>query len=234
LISDNGGEFTSDEFLDLCEEVGIKSDLSIAYNMKQNGVAERKNQTIMEAMKAMIHNQYLPMYLWAEAAMTTVYIHNRIPHRVIENKTPDEMFSGDKPEVSHLRIFGCPIYVHIPKDKRKKLDLSVKKGTFVGYSDTSKAYILYIPDHQKIEISKDVTFDEDVSFHKSKHGPTEESHDKENGIPRAVETREVEAEECILKDHDMAKPQRPVENPTQKRILAWAQEAIKDVEIYGA
>jgi hypothetical protein len=107
--------------------------------------------------------------------------------------------------------------VHVPKDKRTKLDPSGKKGTFVGYSDTSKAYRVYIPGHRKIEISRDVTFDEDVSFHKSKQGRAEESHDEENGVPRAAETREVEAEESIPEDQDMAKPQRPVEKPTQKR-----------------
>jgi hypothetical protein len=146
------------------------------------------------------------MYLWVEAAMIAVYIHNRSPHCVLENKTLEEMFSGDKPEVNHLRIFGYPIYVHIPKDKRTKLDPSGKKGTFVGYSDTSKDYKVYIPGHQKIKISRDVTFDEDVYFYKSKQGRAEESHDEENGVPRAEETREVETKESILEDHDMAKP----------------------------
>jgi hypothetical protein len=62
--------------------------------------------------------------------MTTVYMQNISPHRVAENKTLEEMFSGDKLEVNHLRIFGCHVYVHVPKDKRIKLDPSRKKGTF--------------------------------------------------------------------------------------------------------
>jgi transposase InsO family protein len=57
LRSYNGGEFTSNEFLDFCKEVGIKTQLSTPYNLQQNGVAERKNQAIMEAVKAMIHDQ---------------------------------------------------------------------------------------------------------------------------------------------------------------------------------
>jgi hypothetical protein len=80
-------------------------------------VAERKNRAIMEAVKAMIHDQDLPMHMWAEAAETVVYVQNRSPHRVLGNKTPEEMFTGEKLEVSHLRIFGCPVYVHVPKDK---------------------------------------------------------------------------------------------------------------------
>ena len=89
----------------------------------------------MEAAKAMFHDQDLPMHLWAEAARTAVYVKNRTPHRVIENKTPKEFFSSKKPEVSHLRIFGCPLYTHIPKEKRTKLDPLGKKGIFVGYSE---------------------------------------------------------------------------------------------------
>ena len=55
---------------------------------------------------------------------TTVYVQNRSPHRVLGNKTPKEMFSGEKPEVSHLKIFGCPVCIHVPKEKRTKLEPS--------------------------------------------------------------------------------------------------------------
>ena len=79
----------------------------------------------------MIHDQYLPMHLWEEASRTTVYVQNHTSHRVLKNKTPEEVFSGKKPEVSHLRIFGYPVYIHIPKEKRTKLDPSGKKGIFV-------------------------------------------------------------------------------------------------------
>ena len=82
----------------------------------------------MEAARAMLHDQDLPMHLWVEAARTTMYVHNRTPHRIIENKTPEEVFSGKKSKVSHLRIFDCPMYIHI----------SGKKGIFVGYSESFK------------------------------------------------------------------------------------------------
>ena len=89
---------------------------------------------IMEAARAMLHDQDLPMHLWEEAARTTVYVQNSTPHRVLENKTPEEVFFGKKLEVSHLRIFGCLVYIYIPKLKRKKLDPPGKKSIFVGYS----------------------------------------------------------------------------------------------------
>jgi hypothetical protein len=98
----------------------------------------RKNRTIIEATKAMIHYQHTPMILWAEACMTTVYAQNRIPHRILKNITPEEAFTGVKPEIGHFRIFGCPIYFHVPKENRSKLDPSGRKGTFVGYNESSK------------------------------------------------------------------------------------------------
>ena len=124
----------------------------------------------MEAVKAILHDRDLPMHIWVEASRTTVYVQNHTPHRVIKNKTPKEVFSGKKPEVSHLRIFGCPVYIHIPKKKRTKLDPSGKKGIFVGYSESLKAYRIYFPGFKKIDISRDVTFDEDSS----KKRPVEE------------------------------------------------------------
>ena len=81
----------------------------------------------MEAVKVVIHDQDLLMHLWAEAARTTVYVQNKSPHRVLGNKTPEEMFSGEKPKVSHLKIFGCPVYIHVPKEKRSTIGLKNKK-----------------------------------------------------------------------------------------------------------
>ena len=83
LWSDNGGEYTSKEFEAFCKDAGIKRELTTPYNPQQNGVAERKNRTIMEAVKTMIYDQDLPMHLWAEAARTAVYVHNRISHSAL-------------------------------------------------------------------------------------------------------------------------------------------------------
>jgi hypothetical protein len=106
------------------------------------------------------------MCLWAEAAMVDVYVQNRLSHSALGFKTPEMMFTGKKLEVSHLKIFGCPVFIHIPKEKRNKLEPSGKKGIFVGYCEVSKAFRIYIPGHRHIEISRDVTFDEDASLKK--------------------------------------------------------------------
>ena len=130
----------------------------------------------MEAARAMLHDQDLPMHLWAEATRTTVYVQNRTPHRVIENKTPEEVFSGKKPKVSQLRIFRCPVYIQIPKEKRTKLYPLGKKGVFVGYSESSKAYRI---GYKKIDINRDVTFDEGIAYNKSRKRPVEEPEEAE-------------------------------------------------------
>jgi hypothetical protein len=107
-------------------------------------------------MKALMNDQGLSMYLWGEEAMTTIYVQNRCPHHILKDMTPEEAFSGKKPNVEHVRIFGCYVYIRISKDKRKKLESSGKKGIFVGYSESSKAYRIYISEQHKVEVIEDV------------------------------------------------------------------------------
>jgi transposase InsO family protein len=231
LRSDNGGEYTSKEFANFCKDVGIKRELTTPYNPQQNGVAERKNITIMEVVKTMIHDQDLPMYLWEEATKTTVYVQNRLSHSALGFKTLEEMFSGKKPEVSHLKIFGCLVFVHIPKEKRTKLDPSGKKGIFVGYCEVSKAFRVYIPGYHHIEISRDVTFDEYATLKKSRRCHLEEVYEEEPIAPRVAEpVREVIAshDEEILEDHDIIESQEPPQMTiSHKRNPAWKGNLFK-------
>ena len=120
LRSNNSGEYTSEEFEAFCKDVGIKRELTTPYNPQQNGVAERKNRTIMEVVKTMIYDQYLSMHLWAEAARTAIHVHNRISHSALGFKTPKEMFTGKKPEVSHLKnIWLSSIYSYTKSEKNQ-------------------------------------------------------------------------------------------------------------------
>jgi hypothetical protein len=104
-----------------------------------NGVAERKNQWIIDATKAMIHDQSLPLFLWAKACNTTVYLQNRSLHQILEDKTSEEAFIVKRPEIGHLMIFGYSVYIHIPVEKRTKLQPSGERGILVGYNKDSKA-----------------------------------------------------------------------------------------------
>jgi hypothetical protein len=122
LRSDNGGEYTSKEFNSFYIEARIKREFTVPYNPQQNEVAERKKITIIGATKEMIHDQSLPMTLWEEACMTMVYVQNIIPHQIMKNITPEEAFTKVKPEIGHFRIFVCPVYFHVPKEKTSKLE----------------------------------------------------------------------------------------------------------------
>jgi hypothetical protein len=120
-------------------EAGIKRKYIVPHNPQQNGVAKRKNIYVVEVVKAMIHDHHLPMFMWEEAFMIAMYVHNKSPHNTLRDMTLKEAFTGVKPEGGHFRIFGCPIYIHVPKEKMTKLNPSRRKGTFVGYSESSKA-----------------------------------------------------------------------------------------------
>ena len=93
--------------------------------------------------RSMLHHTDLPLYLWAEALSTAVYIRNRSPTSSFKGKTPYERWHGVKPDVSHLQIFGCDAYAQIADEKRHKLDHKSEKCVFVGYSDKSKGYKLF-------------------------------------------------------------------------------------------
>jgi transposase InsO family protein len=144
LRSDNKGEYTSNAFKSFCTKARIKRELMVLHNPQQNWVAERKNRAIIGAAKAMLHDQDLPMFLWAEACNTIVYSHNRSPHKVLGSKTTEETFTGRNLKIRHLRIFGCLTYFHVPLEKRTTLEPTAKKGILVGYSETSKVYRIYI------------------------------------------------------------------------------------------
>jgi hypothetical protein len=86
--------------------------------------------------------------LWAEACNTAVYVQNRCPHRVLGMSTPEEDFTGKKPDVSHFKIFGSSVYVHVTKDSRKKLEPTAEVGIFVGYTETPHNYRVYFPNNK--------------------------------------------------------------------------------------
>ena len=111
------------------------------------------------------------------------------------------MYTGNKPEVIHLNIFGCTLHVHIPKEKKTKLDPYGKKGIFIGYCEVSKSIRIYISGFHHIDISRDVTFYEETTLKKSIRCHIEEVHE-EDAPPRIVEA-ELSPELVALKDHDM-------------------------------
>ncbi|KAM2467223.1 hypothetical protein PS1_009053 [Malus domestica] len=161
LRSDRGGEYTSHEFNAFCEYVGLEKQLTVAYSPQQNEIAVRKNKTIVEMAKSMMHEKNMPYKFWGEAVNTSVYLLNRCPTKALKKKTPFEVFSGRKPFMKHLRVFGSVCFTLIPHQLRHKLEKSSNKGVFVGYSTSEKGYRIYNVLTQKIILSRDVIFDED-------------------------------------------------------------------------
>ena len=119
LRTDNGREFLP--FNDFLASKGIQRQTTIPYTPSQNGVVERKNRTVKEMARSLLQHSKLPPAFWGEAIATSVYILNRSLTKAVDGKTPEEVFSGRKPNVSHLRVFGCIAHVHVPASKRTTL-----------------------------------------------------------------------------------------------------------------
>nr|KYP50278.1 Retrovirus-related Pol polyprotein from transposon TNT 1-94 [Cajanus cajan] len=164
LRTDRGGEFTSSEFNEFCQKTGIKRQLTTAYTPQQNGVAERKNRTIMNLVRTLLSEKKLPKSFWPEAVNWVAYVLNRSPTLAVKNQMPEEAWSGVKPSVEHFRVFGCVTHVHVPDARRTKLENKSCKCVLLGMSEESKGYRLYNPITRKIVISRDVVFEEDTQW----------------------------------------------------------------------
>ncbi|MCO5597368.1 hypothetical protein L7F22_051444 [Adiantum nelumboides] len=158
LRTDRGGEYMSGAFKDFLGKKGIKHQCTMPYTPQQNGVAERKNRSLMEMARCMLKAKSLPHKLWMEAVACAAHVLNRCPTRALKTITPYESWYDRKPSVSYLRVFGCLAYAHIPQQLRGKLDDKAVKCIFVGYSSGSKGYKLYNPATNKIFESRDVIF----------------------------------------------------------------------------
>ena len=148
------------ELREAVRKIGAIHESTTANTPEQNGKVERMNRTIVTKARSMLAGPGLPKRLWAEAMSTACYLRNITPS-VEKTKTPFEIWTGHRPTVEHLKVFGCVAYAHIDKNKRDKLDLNAKKGIFVGYRRTSKQYRIMNPITGKIIESSHVTFKED-------------------------------------------------------------------------
>jgi len=158
IRTDNGKEYTSNEFENYLRQHGIKHKTTVPYNPQQNGVAERMNRTILNMVRSMLFFKNVKIMFWADVVLCVAYIKNRCPSNAIRNKTPYELWYGHVPSVKHLRIFGSTCYALIPKVHRNKLGARSRKCIFLGYSNTSKAYHLYDEVNKKFVVSRDVIF----------------------------------------------------------------------------
>ncbi|GJT40611.1 ribonuclease H-like domain-containing protein [Tanacetum coccineum] len=158
IRSDNGIEFKNKVMDDFCREKGIKREYSVARTPQQNGVAERRNRTLIEAARTMLADSKLPTTFWAEAVSTACYVHNRVLVVKPHNKTPYELFRGLKPALSFMRPFGCHVTILNTLDNLGKFDGKSDEGFFVGYSLSSKAFRVYNTRTRRVEENLHIRF----------------------------------------------------------------------------
>ena len=136
------------KFMELIRPDGIRAEPTTPYTPEQNGVAERYNRTIVQMIRSMLVWAKLPHSFWGEAAMTANYLRNLLPTAKV-NQSPEEKWTEQKPDIIHLRTFGCLVHVHIPKENRSKLEKLSWQGLFVGYH-SSNQYRIYNPKTSKV------------------------------------------------------------------------------------
>ncbi|GJV78587.1 putative ribonuclease H-like domain-containing protein, partial [Tanacetum coccineum] len=158
---DNGTEFKNAKLIELCGEKGIKRDYSNPRTPQQNGVAERKNRTLIEAARTMLADSKLPTMFWTEAVSTACYVLNRVSITNPHNKTPYELISGKVPQISHLKPFGCQVTILNTSDYLGKFEGKADDGYLVGYASNSKAYRVYNLPNKRVEETLNLRFLED-------------------------------------------------------------------------
>ncbi|GKA08343.1 retrovirus-related pol polyprotein from transposon TNT 1-94 [Tanacetum coccineum] len=158
---DNGTEFKNHAMNEFCAKKGIKREFSIARTPQQNGVAERKNMTLIEAARTMLADSLLPIPFWAEAVNTACYVLNRVLVTKPQNKTPYELLIGKSPSISFMRPFGCPLTILNTLDSLGKFDGKSDEGYLLGYSTSSKAFRVYNKRTKRVEENLHINFLED-------------------------------------------------------------------------
>lgn len=168
LRTDRGGEFTSNEFKSFCESLGINRQLTTPYSPQQNGVVERRNRTLLEMTRSILKHTNVPNYLWDEGIRHSTYLINRVGTKVLEASTPYETIKGRKPNIGHLKVFGCIGYAKADTPHLRKLDDISKTLVHLGTEPGSKAYRLFDPMTRRLVVSRVVVFDETKGWNWSK------------------------------------------------------------------
>ena len=206
LRTDNGGEYTSNEFQDYLQQEGIHHELTVPKTPEQNGVEERMNRTLVEATRSMLDGVHLPQCFWAETLSTAVYLCNRCATKAMRNATPFEVWFKEKPWVNHLRVFGCTAYAYVAKDERGKLDSKAQRCIFLGYGTETKGYRLYDQMKKRVFLSRDVVFNKSEV-----KGLGEKTNNLEKPLPLIklpLSGTEVEVEDSEVRSDEEEKHQR--------------------------
>ena len=160
---DGSGEQRPGPFAIFLKECGIVPQYTMPGKPSMNGVAERRNRTLKDMVRSMISHSSLPESLWGEALKAAVYILNRVPSKAV-TKTPYELWTGKKPSIRHLHIWGCPAEARPYRPNEKKLDSRTVSCYFVGYAERSRGFKFYNPTTKSFFETGNARFLEDVEF----------------------------------------------------------------------
>ncbi|KAK8705020.1 hypothetical protein V6N13_048631 [Hibiscus sabdariffa] len=155
LRSDRGGEYLSQDFDELLKECGIVSQLTPHGTPQWNGVSERRNRTLLDMVRSMMSHTDLPTSFWGYALETVAFTLNRVPSKSVQ-KTPHEMWTGRRPNMSFMRVWGCQAYVK--HQMSTKLEPKSQKCTFVGYPKETKGYYFYNSKENKVFVARTGVF----------------------------------------------------------------------------
>ena len=145
--------------MDICKKHSIRVERTAPYAHHQLGRMERQWRTLGEAAQTLLNEAHLGRAFWGHAFLTVVHIRNRVWNSG-SNCIPYCAVTNKKPDLSKLRVFGCPCYVHIDSDNRNKFDDKSWEGTFVGYASNSPAWLIYKHSTGNVLRSRSVLFDE--------------------------------------------------------------------------
>jgi len=160
---DGSGEQRPGPFAKFLKECGIVPQYTMPGSPTMNGVAERRNRTLKDMVRSMISHSTLPQSLWGEALKTAAYILNRVPTKAT-TKTPYELWTGKKPSLNHLHVWGCPAEARPYRPNERKLDSRTISCYFVGYSERSRGFKFYDPKSKSIFETINARFFEDIEF----------------------------------------------------------------------
>jgi hypothetical protein len=163
LHSDGGGEYAEKALLKYWEQHGVTVTSTTAHTPQRNGVAERGNRTLFERARSMLHHAGLPSPFWCLAVVAAAYVNNRLSSSASgdPSKTAEELWSGVKPSATHLRVFGCDVFVHVAdEDRKSKLDAKATLAIFVGYDEGKHAWRCLRLAPRALISSRDCTFRE--------------------------------------------------------------------------
>ncbi|KAK8669750.1 hypothetical protein V6N13_107174 [Hibiscus sabdariffa] len=216
LRSDRGGEYLSQDFDELLKECGIVSQLTPPGTPQLNGVSERRNRTLLDMVQSMMSHTDLPTSFWGYALETAAFTLNRVPSKSVQ-KTPHEMWTGRRPNMSFMKIWGCKAYVK--HQMSTKLEPKLEKCTFVGYPKETKGYYFY--NENKVFVARTGVF-------------LEKEFLTNSGKGRNIELEEVQQQQVIEPEVEGIS-QAVEENPTdlETQPLRRSTRECHEPERYG-